>query len=103
MLTNKSTFEIFYSTHTLIGRTTGEAELQICGTFLPTQYFKQYENLFRSLEHAANQILLTHADQLEKQIASLNFYATTDTNPENKLTIKDLQIIEGWITFQIIE
>ena len=86
-----------------MSRTTAEPKLQICGTFLPTQYFKKHENLFISLDHAANHILLTHADQLEKQIASLNFCATTDTNPENKLTIKDLQINEGWITFQIVK
>lgn len=75
------------------------AKKVIFGTFLPTQHYKKYEKLFSDLEQAANNLLFTHADQLERQIKDLSFYAKTSNN--KIISIENLQIMENQIVFTI--
>ncbi|MFK5668751.1 hypothetical protein ACI2OW_22990 [Pseudomonas shirazica] len=75
------------------------AEKVISGTFLPTQHYKKYEKHFSDLEQTANKLLLTHANQLERQIQALAFYAVTLSN--RKISIENLQIMENQIVFTI--
>ncbi|GLO15519.1 hypothetical protein PPUJ20028_41040 [Pseudomonas putida] len=95
------TIKIMYSQHLCIG--TIEAPTisnnALGGTFSPTNHYKKYEQIFLSLEQAANNLLFTHADQIERKIQTLGFYAT---GPDNiSIPIDNLQIMEGEIYFQI--
>ena len=98
-LTKSKIVKIMNSQHICIGSiedpcTRGQL---ISGTFTPTQDFEKYKKIFLDLEYAANNLLFTHADQLEKKIKELAFYALTPNN--RRVRIKDLQIMEGQISW----
>ncbi|MDD2133757.1 hypothetical protein NP537_05780 [Pseudomonas kurunegalensis] len=71
----------------------------IYGKFIPTPHYEKYEKIFSSLEQAANDLLLIHADQIEKEIQKMGFYTVDPTNI--KAPISDLQIMDGQIVFHI--
>lgn len=45
-------------------------------------------------------MLLSHADEIEKKIDAMDFYATRDDQPEKKLKFKRLQIMGGDAIFE---
>ena len=73
---------------------------KIQGKFSPTTEFSKYKPIFSELEHAANNMLLSHADEIEKKIDAMDFYATRDDQPEKKLKFKRLQIMGGDAIFE---
>ncbi|KYC20601.1 hypothetical protein WM94_16380 [Pseudomonas sp. ABFPK] len=100
-ITKLSAIKIMDSQNVCIGSVENPAiaEKVISGTFLPTQHYKKYGKIFFDLEQAANKQLFTHADQLERQIQGLAFYAVTLSN--RKISIENLQIMEGQIVFTL--
>lgn len=100
-IAKSKTIKIMDSQHLCIGTIKAPAisNNSLRGTFSPTNYYKKYEQIFLSLEQAANNLLFTHADQIEQKIQTLGFYAT---GPDNiSIPIDNLQIMEGEIYFKI--
>jgi len=96
------TFILMDKNGAIIGRITPiRLTPKIQGEFMPTTEFSKYKSIFSKLEHAANNMLFSHADEIEKKIDSLNFYAIKDDQPARKLKVKGLQIMGGEAIFEL--
>lgn len=71
------------------------------GEFIPTIEFSKYESVFSELEHAANNMLFTHADEIQTKIDRMDFYVIRDDQPAAKLKVKGLQVMEGEAIFEL--
>ena len=74
---------------------------RVQGEFIPTVEFSKYEPVFSKLEHAANNMLFTHADEMQTEIDRMGFYVTKDDQPAAKFKVKGLQVMEGEAIFEL--
>lgn len=65
----------------------------IQGRFTPTTDFSEYKSIFSKLEYAANNMLFSHTDEIERTINCMGFYIIKEDNPALKIKIKNLQIM----------
>ena len=74
---------------------------RVQGAFIPTIEFSKYESVFSKLAHAANNMLFTHADEIQTKIDRMDFYVIRDDQNAAKLKVKGLQVMEGEAIFEL--